>query len=181
MHIKSRSDIPSLLGNLKLTGQGAEIGVLRGGFSVALLCGWGCRTLYSIDPWKHVDSGYTDINNLSNGAYEQCYKTACKALAPFGDRSKILRMASKDAAELFVDGQLEFVYIDANHSYEACLEDIGLWFPKVKHGGVIAGHDYLNGTLKCGEFGVKRAVDEYFSGKHVIVTLDEWPSWIVLL
>ena len=53
----------------------------------------------------------------------------------------------------FEDERLDFVFIDANHSYEACLEDIRLWFPKVKPNGVIAGHDYTNAVRSYATFG----------------------------
>jgi hypothetical protein len=46
------------------------------------------------------------------------------------------------AAKLFPDNSVDFVYIDAEHSREALLRDLRLWWPKVKPGGIIGGHDY---------------------------------------
>lgn len=178
--INNRKEIPLLLNALNLTGEGAEIGVLRGEFSKIILEKWKGKRLYSVDAWKHFEEGYIDINNPEDDVHEQSYQTTCKTLLPFGERSKILRMTSKEASEEFEDGQLDFVYIDANHSYEFCLEDISLWYPKVKVGGMISGHDYKNTTTEYGVMEVKKAVDEFFQGKEILVTKKDWPSWIVV-
>ena len=52
------------------------------------------------------------------------------------------RMSSLDGAKLYQDQSLNFVFIDADHSYQAVVADIQAWLPKVKRGGYIAGHDY---------------------------------------
>jgi predicted O-methyltransferase YrrM len=49
---------------------------------------------------------------------------------------------SWDAASLFRDGSLDAVFLDADHSYESVCKDVAAWLPKVKAGGVLAGHDY---------------------------------------
>lgn len=45
-------------------------------------------------------------------------------------------------AKQYEDDSLDFVFIDGDHRYECVLEDINAWLPKIKSGGVIAGHDY---------------------------------------
>ena len=65
---------------------------------------------------------------------------------------------SWDAAEKYVDGSLDFVYIDADHHYDAVKRDIAAWLPKVRSGGIIAGHDFCNYP----GFGVIEAVMERF-------------------
>jgi predicted O-methyltransferase YrrM len=65
------------------------------------------------------------------------------------------RMPSVEAAMLYKDKSLDFVFLDAGHTYEDVMNDLISWYPKVKSGGAIAGHDYQ------GE-GVKKAVDEFF-------------------
>jgi len=61
---------------------------------------------------------------------------------------------SWDAANLFKDNSIDFVFIDADHSYESVTKDINSWLPKIKKGGIISGHDYFTSP------GVKSAVDE---------------------
>lgn len=50
-------------------------------------------------------------------------------------------MASVDAAKLYADESLDFVWVDASHDAESVLADLSAWWPKVKRGGVMAGHD----------------------------------------
>lgn len=181
MRFGKRDDIPEILNGRGLVGAGAEIGVLRGEFSMLLLSKWKGSKLYSIDSWKHYEEGYFDSNNSPDDIQEQSYATATANLAPFGKRSEILRMSSKEASGFFEDERLDFVFIDANHSYEACLEDIRLWFPKVKTNGVIAGHDYTNAVRSYATFGVKRAVKEFFHDREVFLSTEEpWPTWLVV-
>lgn len=80
-----------------------------------------------------------------------------------------LRMYTEDAAVLFEDESLDFVFLDACDLYEGCAIDIKLWWPKVKPGGVMAGDNYHQPPPA----GVSRAVKEAFG--------DDWtffgPSW----
>ncbi len=73
------------------------------------------------------------------------------------------------------------MYIDANHSYHAVRDDLTLWYPKLRPGGLFAGHDYLDGSRPpWGEFGVRSAVDEFAAGLgvRVLATAEvEWQSW----
>lgn len=79
-----------------------------------------------------------------------------------------LKMSSVEASKQYEDNSLDFVYIDANHSYESVLEDIISWYPKVKKGGILAGDDYNEGWP-----GVMRAVNEQFP-KSVFVPNNGW-------
>jgi len=63
-------------------------------------------------------------------------------------------MKSLEAVLMIPDISLDFVFIDAMHTYEAVKEDIRAWFPKIRSGGIVAGHDYSWD-------GVKKAVDEF--------------------
>lgn len=61
-----------------------------------------------------------------------------------------------------IDGPVDFVYIDAAHDYESVKADIAAWWPKVKPGGILAGHDYCEAWP-----GVKKAVDEAFPNRQL--------------
>jgi len=81
-----------------------------------------------------------------------------------------VKMASLDAVNLYEDESLDFVFIDASHEYEDVKNDILAWLPKVKKGGVIAGHDYSDAWP-----GVVNAVHEVFDINDFIT--DEY-CWI---
>jgi predicted O-methyltransferase YrrM len=67
---------------------------------------------------------------------------------------------SVEAAKLIPDGSLDFVFIDALHTYEAVLEDLAAWHPKVRRDGIVAGHDYRWD-------GVQKAVHEFFEARNI--------------
>jgi Methyltransferase domain len=178
--LKNRKDIPYLLRILNLNGKGVEIGVCKGDYSKILLEKSNLSTLFSVDPWQNMSADiYWDRNNVPQDENEERYQNVVREFKKYGDKSKILRMTSKDASPQFQDGELEFVYIDGNHSYEACKEDIQLWWPKVKKGGLFAGHDYVDGKVNESEFGVKSAVDEFVKANNqtLFVNPQPFPTW----
>lgn len=181
----SRADLPGLLNERGLLGCGAEIGVYAGEFSSRILSTWRGRHLLSIDPWMPVDvEEYVDASNLDEAGFSAVYATAVTRLQRFGDRSSIWRTTSDEAAGRLPPACLDFVYIDARHDEESVRNDLEQWFPKVRPGGVIAGHDYVDGELPEGRFGVKSAVDAFFGPRRlrVHVTGEEtFPTWIVEL
>jgi len=73
------------------------------------------------------------------------------------DKFNLIEGDSFKLASKFLDNTLYFVFIDANHNYEYVKKDILAWFPKVKEGGVLAGHDYSSDFC-----GVIEAVGEIF-------------------
>jgi hypothetical protein len=74
-----------------------------------------------------------------------------------GSDVNAVRYTSLQAAAMFRNNRMSFIFIDANHSYEAVLADIKAWKPLVKPGGLLAGHDL------CSQWpGVERAVREVF-------------------
>ena len=81
--------------------------------------------------------------------------------AKYADRLTVMNMASVVAAREVPDASQDFVFIDADHSYEAVVADIDAWQPKVKPGGILCGHDYGHVRFP----GVAQAVDERFAAK----------------
>ena len=178
--LRTRNHLPILLRVLGLNGEGVEIGVLTGYFSDVLLMYSSLRCLHSVDPWREFgDTVYHDIANTAQAEHDKKYAETRERLKKYGSRSDILRMTSAEATKKIPDASLDFVFIDANHSYEACKEDIELWWPKMKSGGIFAGHDYVDGEFPSGTFGVRRAVDEFAAahGVHALAIPDNWPSW----
>ena len=81
-------------------------------------------------------------------------------MAPLTKYYTEMKKSSIEASQEFDNDSLEFVFIDASHEYEDVKADIEHWMPKVKEGGIIAGHDY-----DPGHPGVQQAVDELMEGK----------------
>ena len=185
--IGHRRELGLLLNAQKLTGQGAEIGVKEGKYSERILHFWQGQLLYSIDPWKEFGEDYQDIANVGQAQQDAYYFETQGRLARFDGRSRIFRMTSEEAAHELEDGSLDFAYLDAQHHYEAVKHDIALWWPKIKKGGLLCGHDYSdeNETDEKGNvtvFGVKRAVDEFAKetgAKSFTTTKDKRPSWFI--
>jgi len=88
------------------------------------------------------------------------YKTFLENIQPVNHIINPIRTTSLKAASLYMDRSLDFVFIDASHDYENVLADIKAWYPKIKKGGFIAGHDY---TINFP--GVVEAVKDFFMGE----------------
>jgi predicted O-methyltransferase YrrM len=82
-----------------------------------------------------------------------------------------VKLESTIASRNYEDNSLDFVFIDANHGYEDVKKDIQAWYPKVKPGGYIGGHDYSLFWK-----GVIQAVDEIFKADKLIMG----QSWLHL-
>jgi glycosyltransferase involved in cell wall biosynthesis/predicted O-methyltransferase YrrM len=111
---------------------------------------------YCVDTWEgsveHEQYGM-DTSSL--------YDTFLNNMEPVRKYYKGIRAKSLQAVKQFEDNSLDFVFIDASHEYQDVKDDIISWFPKVKRGGVIAGHDYLNADFP----GVEKAVQEVLGNK----------------
>jgi hypothetical protein len=182
--LKSRREIPYFLNAKKLLGIGVEIGVKEGKFSEYLLSTWEGKKLISIDPWMTADADeYIDRANVSQVKHNDFYQEALDRLKKFGERSQTLRKKSLEGALEIADESLDFCYIDARHDYKNVLEDLHAWYPKVKKGGVLAGHDYLDGMIEGTDFGVKKAVGEFFVSMPFEVKSTgekDYPSWYAI-
>jgi hypothetical protein len=140
--IMYRKDIGFLLEseNLKI---GAEIGVQKGEFAHQILSIWtSCERYYLVDSWKSQEN-YRDIANVDNTVHEQYFQNTKQLLIPWQQKTVFLRMFSSEAVSIISDNSLDYVYIDARHDYCGVYEDMTLYWPKLKSGGIFAGHDYV--------------------------------------
>lgn len=162
--IKYRRELNQII-NLSLPA--VEVGVAEGYFSADMLS-WGLPKLYMVDIWKHEN--VQGDGSMPDEWHNKNYIAAMDRVAKYGDKAVPLRGFSKDMVNNVPDESLGLVYIDAGHSYEDCLLDLQLWFPKLVHGGVMAGHDYLNKS-----YGVYPAVWNYTMGGRMyeVFTLHE--------
>ena len=82
-------------------------------------------------------------------------------MKPVENYYKAFKMDATQASTQYNNNSLDFVFIDADHSYEAVKNDILHWYPKVKVNGMIGGHDEMHEP-------VSRAVKEIFGEYNVI-------------
>lgn len=161
-----RSDVPRIV----------EVGVLRGEYSQEIVKNIPICNLWLVDLWSTVDN---------RGYFATCSEELDKAYAmvraKFSEdgRVVILKEPSKEASERFEGGTLDFVYLDADHAYESIKADIEYWWPKVKVGGYLAGHDFDPDPSNKSCFGVNRAVGEFFPGKFQLTGEEYHKTWYV--
>lgn len=181
-------------------GKGVEVGTFRGEFSKELITSWP-GTLYMVDVWRPLDlNAYNDSSNHGNFDYD-IYTDAIRNIKGYEERAIMIRASSEKASEIFPDESLDFVYIDANHAYDYVKQDIALWYPKVKKGGWLCGHDYIDirwyedpnftdngkdkhiwsGDYYHGVFGVNPAVDEFCKEHNLtgFLTKEWFGSWFI--
>lgn len=130
----------------------AEIGVWRGELSRVLWSMKSTEYLLLVDPFDAAATGMTEL--VTQKQIDAMHDDLMKEKP---ETTKIMRMPSIEAAKKVPDASLDFVFIDARHTYQAVSGDICAWWPKIRRGGMIAGDDY-------GERfpGVALAVREYF-------------------
>ena len=200
---KNRIDLLGELSERSPNGRGVEIGVFKGQFSKEILSRWN-GTLYMVDVWRPLGEEYEDASNHS--VHVNAYAETMERIKGLEERGIMIRANSKSASEIFPDESLDFIYIDANHAYDFVAEDIKLWFPKLKKGGIFAGHDYIDmdwysdtvyapngkdkyiylnsdeGPVYAGIFGVNPAVDEFCKeNNYILEVTGEWLGtwWII--
>lgn len=182
--LKDRNQLPSLLNHYQLFGEGAQIGVFHGHYTEVLLREWRGRRIHAIDAWLEESDDPKHIDKYSGPQWQMDhgYKETLRRLGSFADRCHVHRMRPRDAAKLFRDKSLSFVYIDEKHYFEAIWEHLETWARKVVSGGILAGHDYLDGVVPSGHFEVKSAVDRWAAQQGLEVHCSAepvWPSWII--
>lgn len=167
-----RQNLTQLISTLGENLTGVEVGVNRGEFSHWLLQELSISTLYSVDIWREYKAH--DANSRDDFMASVVMRDAAERLAQFEDRSVMIRASSVKAASILSNMKFDFVYIDAGHEYEQVLEDLQAWFPLMKNGGIICGDDFVDGEYwhEGGEqsthFGVRRAVLDFFKGRHEV-------------
>jgi len=159
--IKSRNDFLKVMPK---NGVVAEIGVLIGENAESILLYCSPKHLYLIDIWRDIRQ-YHEVKNMFRN----------------DSRVTVIRADSAKAAKLFEDGFFDWVYIDGEHRYEFVKKDLNVWFKKIKCGGILAGHDYVN-PLEYEWFGVVQAVNEFIVEnklKMIYLSTDYWASFAI--
>ncbi len=190
---RSRSQFGTYLNALGLRRYGIEIGVCTGGFSEKILKTWSCKKFWLVDPWRHL-CDYFDSYNASDITMERRLKIAKRRLVKWRHKLEWLRLRSDEAVYKFPDQYFDFIYLDANHSYFHVSQDLKMWYPKIRNGGIFAGHDYFNAiadeqfepllgtdapSRKLTSYGVKAAVEKFMKEQNLSIRLtwEKYPTW----
>ena len=120
----------------------AEIGVYRGDFAAEVLqrC-QGLTAYYMVDPWRRL-SDWNKPANHENAVLEEFFReTKAKTEFAAGKRV-ILRGKTTEVIEQISDGELDFAYLDADHTLKGIAIDLIRVYPKVRAGGFVGGDDF---------------------------------------
>lgn len=168
MEIKSRNDFGKLLEHFDLLRYPAcEVGVAEGRYSRDILS-YGVPLLYLVDLWRHVDGRVAELGAWTNKEHDEKLRTCVENLAGYEPQYEILQGWSTEMANQIPDNTLGFVYIDATHTYDEVLRDLRSYWPKLVHGGVLAGHDYLSRVWPQVQEAVKHFAYEQGAQVHTV-------------
>jgi predicted O-methyltransferase YrrM len=173
----------------------AELGVQRGYFASHMLANWpSCTKYYLIDVWKKL-SNYFDEANVEIDLQEKMFEETKETLQPWAHKTTFLRMLTSEAVNYIDDNMLDFVHVDARHDFCGCKNDIDLYWPKIRPGSILAGHDFLyahevtdgQNWAVCGDGSnnsgaVRDAVEDFakLNNLQIVTTWqDSWETWII--
>jgi predicted O-methyltransferase YrrM len=165
----------------------AEVGVAYGYHASAILSGLPDAEYVGVDPYL---AGYdasdifaSDVQRLFGDGAQRSMDRLAAAVADelaiaFPGRSRLIRVASVEAASSFPDEWFDAVFVDGDHRYEAVLQDLRAWWPKVRGGGAILGDDIQRDSVAQAwdEFLAETGADSFVlensrSGYRTIVTV----------
>jgi hypothetical protein len=164
---------------------GVEVGVFRARNAARLLAARPLLTLYLVDPWANLnDRTYRATGDFQafrpDSWWSAVERSARRAVAFAGARAIVVRTTSSEAGRRFDVGQIDFCYVDANHSRPAVAGDLETWTEKISPGGWIGGHDYDH--LREGRgYGVRCAVDAAAGMRGLVVCTGRYFTWFLQL
>lgn len=147
----------------------AEIGVYDGKYSEVICRNIPDITMFCIDTWK------PSRNHVRQTNLDRALRNAKKILRPYN--VVFMRMTSLEAAKRIPNARLDFIYIDALHDYTSVKMDLLAWYPKLKMGGLFAGHDWTHEgvTRAVKDFALVNDIDEIMATESM--ESDWLPSW----
>ncbi len=158
-------DITPLIQCISIHGEnlvGLELGVSKADSFMTILenCS-NIKTLYGVDSYRphHDIFEGRDISDFESDMIkaESLYK---QKHSSHKDKIKFFECTSQEAVLNFEDESLDFIFIDADHSYDSVFQDLSIWYPKIKKGGLLTGHDYEMMT-------VQQAVNDFRSLNNI--------------
>jgi len=195
---KKREDLGKILQSEEGLSVGVELGVQTGKFANRMLSDWtNCEEYHLVDLWGH-QKNYHDIANLAQEGQDRNYDQTMQTLKPWSDKTHVCRNYTSVCVHKFEDEYFDFIYVDARHDFKGVWEDLVAYWPKLRVGGIMAGHDYVaqddvlynqnwtinyDGTIDETGTVVKGAVDKFAKSvcRQVTVSYREsnWNTWAV--
>jgi len=178
---------------------GVEVGVQNARYSRHMLSTWrSCRKYVLVDLWDQQQN-YSDSANADYFTQTKIYETALSTVMPWRDKVEVCKDSSTRCALRYDDDFFDWVYLDARHDYYGVLEDIHSYWPKLRPGGLLTGHDYIDyetltrlqpeytwsvaadGRVDHDHRLAKGAVDEFARkmGRNVTLTDETYATWII--
>ena len=197
--LEARADIHPWLEKLGYK-RGIEVGVQRGSLARKTLKSWpSCEEYKLVDLWGQ-DPFYTEPGRDTNDVKNGHLANARRILKTWTNKgiTEFFVMRSVDAASKIKDSYFDYIYIDARHDFCAVTEDIAAYWPKLRPGGIMAGHDFIDAASamkvlgpqedwsKCEDGSVQpRAVKgavEDFAAKNnlqIVTTHEGFDTWLM--
>ena len=126
---------------------GVEVGLWKADFAQLMLNENKRLYWYGVDPYFEYGR-----KKRKQPVWDRIYERVVNKMKPFGKRFTMVREPSSEGVN-FIPKKVDFIFIDGNHDHDAVYNDLLLYEPRVKKGGIMAGHDYSHR--------VGLAVDEY--------------------
>ena len=128
--------------------------------------------IYLIDPYESYDN-YVKATSYKNLNFKKIQDEAMNRLKNYQDKISWIKKYSSDAVKELPEN-LDFIYIDGNHTYQYVKEDLRNYYPKLKIGGIFAGHDIT--SIKTG---VAKAFCEFVSEYNLNPFISKTDWWII--
>ena len=173
---KTRNQLLNLLPkNLKI----AELGVFKAEFSDLILHSMQPNELHLVDIWAGT-FGSGDKDGLNHTVVEDMSKVHQNICEKYSSNKSIQihKKNTLDFLSIIPDNYFDMIYVDADHSFSAVVNDLMNSFPKIKHNGFLCGHDYVIGSE------VAQAVQLFCRHYNQVVdtiTSDGCPSFVITL
>jgi hypothetical protein len=140
---KTRFGLPKLLDKEEGFHRGIELGVQEGKFSYWTLMHWtNCTEYHLVDLWGHQEN-YEDVANVDQASQDKIYQLAMRDLEEYKDKIHVCRNYTPVCVNNYEDEYFDYIYVDARHDFKGVWEDLVAYWPKLKVGGIMAGHDYV--------------------------------------
>ena len=163
-----------------------EVGVLRGKLSNYLLRNRTDLKLWMVDTWRELKPGTVGrqfaeehrdpCGQISQSEHDANRMCACAVADRFPGRATVAATDSASAAIIYDSAWFDMVFLDGGHWREQVAQDLDAWWPRVKPGGWIGGHDY--GVEPMG-VEVPGVVDPFFESLGLEVESDAFHTWFV--